>query len=337
MSNNQNPMSDSYGLGGGFGTGGFGTPPGTGPSRQPGPAPKEPKGSRKNRREKAPKTSTKRLLNKQRVAALLLAGVTGLLAFTATSQPSTNVYVLRTTTQIAALSPIAASEVEAFPLPPEAIEEGAISAATPEDALKKAELLLAEGRVRMSLPKGHQLHVEDFTSDVDLTTPLRPEERILAIEANVVAAVGGQLRAGDRVDVLAVVEIEGKIVSNLVASNVEILAALPSERQFDAVAQEQVSGKKGESSSELLPADPVPGIYNVRVSLDQAVVLAAADSRGELVLVLRGKGATDAPTQPIELGQVITQPASVAPVAPTPAETTPTETAPRAVDPEQGE
>ena len=140
-----------------------------------------------------------------------------------------------------------------------------------------------------------------------MAVPLGADERIFALEASVVAAIGGQLRAGDRVDVIAVIAYQGKTYSNVIASDVEIITTLPGEQQFNSIAQQQASGSKDKGSNELLPSDPVPGIYNVRVNLNQAVVLAAAQSRGELVLVLRGASAADTPVSAIDLEGTVTK------------------------------
>lgn len=322
MSNSQPPANDPMGM---FG-GGFGTPPGARefPPRPGGPPEPPPKKSRRSgkkggRKDKAPRTSTTRLLNKQRVFALVFAVLAGVLAFAVTAEEVEQTFVIRTTAAIPALSSIANTQVEAVALPLEAVEDGAIVADTAEGALEKVSLLLSEGRVRMALPKGHQLHLEDFTADAELTVPLGPDERVFALEASVVNAVGGQLRAGDRVDIVGVTEFEGNVYSNIIATDIEILSALPGEQQFNAVAQSQVSSNRDESGSSLLPSDPVPGIYNMRVSVSDAISLANVASRGDLVLVLRGKSAQDSPTAPAQLDLVITSPDSPSSAPATPA------------------
>ena len=321
MSNNPGPTNDPFGMQGGFNQGGFNTPPGVG-DFPPMPRPanrQEPQPSRqRQKKEKAPKTATKRLLNKQKVFALLFALIAVGLGLQMTSKTTEETFVVRTSTNIPALSKIELSQVEIIALPVEAIEEGAITATSEEDVKTKMSELLEKGRTRMALPKGHQLHPDDFNSFADLATPLGPNERVLALEASVVSAIGGQLRSGDRVDVIAVIDIQGRTLSNIVASDVEIVSTLPGEQQFNSIAQEQTANKD-KGGNELLPADPVPGIYNVRVSVDQAIVLSAAQIRGDLILVLRGSEATSTATDPVDLDRIIEQgataPAAEAPEA----------------------
>jgi Flp pilus assembly protein CpaB len=313
MSMNQPSNNDHFGMPGGFGPAGYNAPPGTGdyplPQRAgaPRPEPTGKKRGKKEAKEKQPKTSTKRLLNKQKVFALVFALVAVLLGLQLSSSPETQTYVIRTAANIPALAKIEESQYEIVALPDIAIEDGAISASSEDDVRTLVSSLLTNGRTRMSLPKGHQLRKDDFSLDASLATPLAANERILAIEASVVSAIGGQLRSGDRVDVVAVIESQGRTISNLAAANVEIISTLPGEQQFDSAAQEQSSGNLDKSGNELLPADPVPGIYNVRVTLDQAILLAAAQSKGDLVLILRGSAATDpSSTNPVYLEDVIT-------------------------------
>jgi Flp pilus assembly protein CpaB len=289
--------------------GGFGTPPGVGEPLPNDGARQDRDGRRSKRAAKSESTKapTKRLMSRQRLFAVVLAAIAGLLVLTTTSDSSGGSYVARLTTALPALSTLEDSQWEIISLPANAIEEGSFTA----DSKEEVQALLAahsSGRVRVALAKGHQLRESDFSADAELATPLAQDERLVAVEAAVMSAVGGQLRAGDRVDVIAVVDIEGTTIANLVATDIEIISALPGSQQFNSVAQEQVSGNnKGRTGNELLPSDPVPGIYNVRVSTTEAVILAAASSRGNLVLVLRGKGSADLPVSPVNLDQVMTQ------------------------------
>ena len=317
MSNNMFPGGDPFQPSDGFGQGGFNLPPGASgagytPPARAGSRPDTPSRAKnpkrgKKEKEKAPKTTTKRLLNKQRVFAIAFALVAIMIGLNLSSQEQPSTYVVRATTAVPALSKVEPGQYEIVALPTVAVEEGAISG----DSMSKVETLISElfvnARTRMSFPKGHQFHQEDFSGEVQLAVPLGANERILALEASVVSAIGGQLRAGDRVDVIAVISYQNKTYSNVVASNVEIIAALPGEQQFNSIAQQQAAGSKDKGSNELLPSDPVPGIYNVRVDLNQAVVLAAAQSRGELVLVLRGASASDTAVSAIDLESTVTK------------------------------
>lgn len=307
MTNNPYPGDDNFSPNDGFGPARFNQPPGAtggfppaprGPLRQDQPT-KGKGGKTKGKREKAPKTSTRRLLNKQKVFALLFAAVAIALAVVLSGTETPQTFVARTTSEIYALSQIGASQYEIVALPDNAIEDGALSGSTQQEVQDKISVLLT-GRVRMALPKGHQLHQKDFSADASLADPLKENERILALEASVVSAVGGQLRSGDRVDVIAVIDLQNKTYANIIASDIEIISALPSEQQFNSAAQEQ-SRSRTMTGNELLPTEPVPGIYNVRVTVEQAIVLAAAQTKGDLVFVLRGSNATSTGSSSIDL------------------------------------
>jgi Flp pilus assembly protein CpaB len=306
MSNNPHPGND------GFGHAGFNLPPGAtggvplaprGPLRQD--PPTKDKGAKKWKKDKAPKTATKRLLNKQKVFALLFAIIAVVLALnlSRSGRNSTQTFVARTTSEIYALAKIEPSQYEVVALPAAAVEVAAISGQSEQEVRDKISVLIT-GRVRMALPKGHQLHQNDFSADAALAEPLKENERILALEASVVSAIGGQLRAGDRVDVIAVIGYQNKTYSNIVASDLEIIAALPSEQQFNSAAQEQARSRD-KTGNELLPTEPVPGIYNVRVTVEQAILLAAAQTKGELVFVLRGSDAASTDSSAVDLESAV--------------------------------
>lgn len=317
MSNNPSPFGDSAPgqMPGGFGN--YASPPGgqgslsragTGSSKE------QKKRGRKRKQESGDKAPTKRLLTTQKALAVVLALVVGAMALLLSSAPVEQVYVVRTSQSVPALSKLSAAQIEAIALPPEAVEEGAITAATADEALVLISELLDKGRVRMELAKGHQLQAKDFTAEALLASPLGPDERLVSVEASVMSAVGGQLRAGDRVDIIVVADADIRLpdgsetrrtLSNLIAYDVEIVSVLPAESQFNAISQEQLSGDRTVGGNALLPNDPVPGIYNVRVTVQQAVVLAAAGAEGELTLVARGAGASDEVVSPIDLEDVL--------------------------------
>jgi Flp pilus assembly protein CpaB len=307
MSNIPSSFGDSFPSQGGFG--GYVTPPGAGdrPVSQPPPG-KQPGAKRGG--DKPEKAPTKRLMNTQKILAVVLAVVVGAMALLLSSAPDEKTFVVRTTQSIPALSQLSAAQIEAVALPVEAVEEDAVTAPTADEALELMSELLDKGRVRMELSKGHQLKARDFTADALLANPLGPDERLISVEASVVNAVGGQLRAGDRIDIVVVAEADIRLpdgtetrrtLSNVVAYNVEIVSALPGKTQFDAISQEQIGAENDLSGNALLPNDPVPGIYNIRVTVEQAVILSAAGAKGELYLLARGAGATDTVVAPIDL------------------------------------
>lgn len=299
----------------------FNNPPGIGgPAPTPHPMaaggqepPKPPKKRKRVRgRGDGDKPVNKRVLSTQRIAALGLALVAVLAAISLTSVPDERSFVVRARTPIPAGSTVEPSQIEAVALPPAAIEEGAITGGTADEALEAALDVIDFGRARQYIHAGRQLHTDDLSLESELREPLAGDERLISVSAAVSGGVGGQLLPGDRVDVIAIASITfaddadvrigpdgeelperatGRVVRT-VATDIEIVSVFPAEQFFDNASQQQV-GEDTRTPSELLPARPVPGIYVMRASLEDANILALANSQATLVLALRGADAED--------------------------------------------
>jgi Flp pilus assembly protein CpaB len=306
------------------------------------------KGGKRDKRDRATrqrgstdKAVTKRLLNSQKIMALLLAVLVAGLVFVATTSSTKETYVVRVNDEIQALSAITPNQIEAVSMPDYAIEPGAISAPTAKEALDAALELIKNGRMRQFTPSGRQLRTADISPEGQLREPLAADERLVSIEASVASAIGGQLQAGDRVDIVALASIstagdeqnladfeqrEGRIARQIL-SDVEIVNVLPGAQAFDSAAQQQTGPDSGRTPGEILPANPVPGIYVLRVTYDEAVVLGLVNGEADLFLTLRGAEAGDptGPNQPLTLEELLGR---VAPETTTPAGTATTTTQP---------
>lgn len=256
---------------------------------------------------KKPSGHTRRILTLNRTLAIVLALIAAALVWGSLGAPEPETtYVLRTAAPIPALSIVSADNLEAVALPDAAIEDGAITGATADEAFAAAETLLSTSRLRTALPAGRQLHTDDFTADATVAGSLAPGERLVSIRAGVHDAVGGQIRTGDHIDVIGVIDVENNPVANVIAHDLEVVSILPDESQFQSAAQQQVvGGDIDKTPSELLPGDPIPGIYVVKADVTQAVILGMANDKATLYLVLRGGDAIDQEPGSVSLNDVI--------------------------------
>ncbi len=264
---------------------------------------------------RADRAVTRRVINSQKIGAGILAVIVAVLVIALAGSSTTRTYVVRVNGAVPALGQVAPSQLEAISLPVDAIEEGALSGEDADALLEEAIELAKNGVVRQSLPAGRQLHPADFSAEAQLVVPLGADERLASIEARVGMAVGGGLKVGDRVDVIARFQVRDEsefdlsnattTASTYVAHNIELVSVLPDEGTFDQVAQGQTADSDA-SPTEQLPAEPVPGIYVVRVSTRDAQILDLAQDQADLYLVLRGANASDPTTaEAVSLGDII--------------------------------
>ena len=86
-------------------------------------------------------------------------------------------------------------------------------------------------------------------------------------------------------------------VSGPLVYNVPVVSVTVSEDRYNAVADAQ-SGDKNVRAADVLPGDPVPGTYVVRISADQVGKIIAADSGGKIYLAYRTDDAENTPVTP---------------------------------------
>lgn len=295
-------MSDFYSQPGGYGNapqGGYGSPASEGgfpaaafgaeaPAAPPAePEAKKGRSSRSKQKSKAPKQAKKRPVKRQLQFAALTAIIVGGGAFYALSnsaEPQT--WVARTADTVAAGVPLSAAQLEYVRVPTDLVETGAVSGATAEIAQKNAEEVLGL-TPQYPLAAKAQIHKDVFGAQALLGEPLAATQRLVSLHAPISTAVAGSLVVGDRVDILTV--HDG--ITTVVAYDVPIVAVTVSEDRYNSVADAQATDKDVKAG-DVLPGDPVPGMYTVRVEADQTAALTAADAEGSVVFAYRGPGAT---------------------------------------------
>jgi Flp pilus assembly protein CpaB len=227
------------------------------------------------------------------VAAVLAALVAVL--FVTRSEPIT--YVIRTNTQIPALSPISAAQLNADPIDPKSVEPGTLSGTDAKKLIEEATALIEGKRTLTALSEQQQLRSEFLGTLPELTA----DERLVSISAQAARAVGGTLNVGDLLDVY-VTTTDGR--SALLDSKVEIVAVTVSQNQLDAASQAQVEDRT-KSIGDLLPARPIPGTYILRVKVDRVASYVAGDAAGSLALVLRPANAGDTPSGGVSIPSLV--------------------------------
>jgi Flp pilus assembly protein CpaB len=281
----------------GFPAGAF--PPPVGIPTQPAPRPAPASAAGGGGKDKGGKRRSPRKFG---LLALLLAALTGvalLVVLSSTATPD-NAYVLRARQNLNVALAVTAGELEAVAVPTASLEPGVVSGDSAEQVLARArgdeagpdgaDWQVIGKRPRFPVFAGQQVRPEMFTSlDGEVGVELADTERLVSVQVPAGNALGGALGVGDRVDVA----VYSGDFSGLVAENVEIVAV---QAGGDVLrnAQQRQAGDRELTPNELLPTDPIPGTYVLRVPADRAVPLIAADGTGRLYLV--GRGATDQPT-----------------------------------------
>lgn len=221
-------------------------------------------------------------------------------------------FVTVATRSIPALAQVKADWFEARQVPEEVIADGALTGATAEEAL--AELNLdddAQVYARYPIASGSQVHLSSLSYEAQLpagSNELAPDERLVSVSANVASSVAGVLRVGDRVDVVATGQwrlsdydptLSSVTGAAGVVEDVEIVAITIDESLYSDIAssivEQQQTGAddvdEPKSPEDLLPGDPVPGIYTLKVHRDLVNRLTAANAHLDLALVYRGQDA----------------------------------------------
>lgn len=270
-------------------------------------APKEPKAPKAPKTPKAPKEPKEKgssFFSRKREAGTVKApgrnfrvmalGATVLTflgaVFVLGSEPApTPTYVVRATQALNPGLDLPASLLIAVPVEDDAVEPGAITGDTAEGALEAATGLIGQ-RALYPVFESQQIRAEMFSTVAEnFGRNLADNERLVSISASSAVALGGSLTTGDSVDIIAV-DREG--IAVLVASQAEIVAVAADESAIRA-AQQRQSSEDGQtlSAAEILPSEPIPGIYTLRVSATEAMPLAIADATAQIYLLGRSADA----------------------------------------------
>lgn len=275
------------------------------------PTPVAPKAKR-GRRDKG-SSPTRKVTSRATMFAgilALLAGVAVIMLLSEPAPPST--YVARTSAAVPAMSEMAGSNIEAIEIDDEYIEPDTITGDNADDVIAAATEAFAGRLARYDIAAGRQLRPSDFQTSTATVAELAPGERLVSVSANVSRSAAGTIRAGDRVDVVAVAPSGAEATnmwSNIIVADVEVVSVRLSEQYLQSLAQQQVTASNTDDGVDgrdaLQPADPIPGTYVVRVSAQDAVLLANFDMATDLYLLVRGADASDVITIPVDLSVLL--------------------------------
>ncbi len=191
-------------------------------------------------------------------------------------------------------------------------------ATLPENGIVDGALFESEGLeglvVRQNMAKGEQLtsaKVGQGVADDDktLSAVVPPGLRAIAVEVDETTVVGGFVVAGDRVDVIAILEREDESFAQTLLQDVEVLAVAQDAQE--AVARLDADGNPidtGDAEGSISTRPEDAGVneeadtVTLAVAPEDAALVALAQEEGTVWLVLRGQGDSEIlPIGPIEL------------------------------------
>ncbi|MFG0334443.1 MAG: RcpC/CpaB family pilus assembly protein [Maioricimonas sp. JB049] len=221
-----------------------------------------------------------------------------------------DLYVVRATGNITAFHELNEDDLEAVPMEPELFEvavtdlEGVtttesrldrvFAGATAEEALAAVQLELGKTTLQ-PIHAGEVVYVEDLTltSRYADVVSLNADQQLISVEALPAKAVAGEIKPGERVDVFAVDTDNG--LATRMLEDVTVVSVNLAESALEGLYSTQTQDP-GLDTDTLLPADPYPGIYTLRVHTDDALkfTLAANHSNISVVLAVRSDLANEA-------------------------------------------
>ena len=244
--------------------------------------------------------------------ALGLALVAGVLVFVAASRGGDGEETVRSATGGGATTILTASrdipartEITASMVQLTAVSENAVL----PGAFDRESLVV--GRIaRIPIYEGEQLVQEKLASektDLGLAYIVEPGRRAMAVEVDKVIGAGGLIRPGDRVDIIAVIDINYEDLSTerevtvtrsfIVAQNIEVLAVEQDlENQPLRVAAEDGAEAAGEDAAEAAAlvdqpeAQPDGEVVTLSLAPAEMQNLLLVDEKGEIRLAVRAPG-----------------------------------------------
>lgn len=265
------------------------------------------------KKDKAPKQKGGRRNDSKRM--MLIAFVVGLvavggayLALNSADGPVDGGYIVRAARDIRPGVDAPAAAFEAVFIPTEALEAGAITGATAEQALARAagdepaldgsDVTVIGRRPLFPILEGQTVRPEAFSGvEVSFNRELLSDERLVSVSATASSALGGALVVGELVDVVVAFGDSAAVL----VEGAEIVGISADESAFRTAAQRQNSEEGAElSPGEVLPVDPIPGIYSIIVKDFQVLPVVAADAESGAAIYLLGRGENASQLRPAD-------------------------------------
>lgn len=238
----------------------------------------------------ASKVPTRRTTRVYVLVAALIAFLAFILVLGGGGKPGGSLYVYKAKTDVAARERLTRQLFDVVAVSKDEVVGGAYVAAS--EAKLRKENPLSAMLSRYPIAKGSQLVESMAGGSVQVPNDLGETDRLISISAIAARSVGGSLRVGDHIDIIAVGGQPSKAA--LVLSDAEIVAVSISGAQIDAAAQRQAAAAEtggAKDPSTYLPGNPIPGLYTIKVAPSMAARLAVLDANAALYLTYRSPGA----------------------------------------------
>ena len=259
------------------------------------------------KKEKAPRAPRQRRAGKRSgnrrmfmiAAAIGVVAIGGsYIAMSSADKAPEGGYVIKATRDIRPGIAAPASAFEAVFIPVSALEPGSITGATAEQALARAagDELSRDGlnvavigkRPLYPILENQTVRPEAFSGvEIAFARELASNERLVSISANAGSALAGSLMVGERVDVVVAFDATAAVL----VEGAEIVGISADESAFRNAQQRQNSAEGSElSPGEILPTDPIPGVYTLIIDAEQVLPLVSADAQSGASIYLLGRG-----------------------------------------------
>ncbi len=129
-----------------------------------------------------------------------------------------------------------------------------------------------------AIPAGTPVLASQFATALVPAATLGSDQ-LISLTAQVQNALGGSLQVGNYVDVYVSTGGQPGSPATLIASNVQIIAIHASVDQYSNIASQQ-SSDRTLNPTDVLPTNPVPGIYILQVTPQVAAKVANAQGGG---------------------------------------------------------
>lgn len=220
-------------------------------------------------------------------------------------------FVVRAKQNLPAQQAVTESMIEAVPVDADVINPNWITGSTAREAMDIAtgehdgaddSYVVVGKRPVLPILAGQEIRREALADSLrSAAGEIAPNERVISIAVPAENAAGGALRVGDLIDVV----VTDGTTALLVTPGVEIIGVQAAPSTLSSVSQRQGTAENREAAPEdLLPTDPMPGVYVLRVSGDAAVEIAAANT-GDLHLVYRSPSSENVANNAVDLAELL--------------------------------
>lgn len=216
----------------------------------------------------------------------ILLGVMAVLAYVAVSNGTSSTYVIVATSDIPGQSVASDSEYSVISINSAYLEADTFTGNSEKEVKALIESEFSGQIYAQRVLKGQQIRTTMFSEFKGLSTPLGPDERLVAISAQAVRAVAATVKAGDKVDVY-VSRADG--LTTLLGQGIEIVTVTIDGSQFESIAAEQLNNPDLKLS-DVIATNPVGGTYVIRIPAADVAKYVSSNIAGVITLSIRGDG-----------------------------------------------